>query len=164
MSTRSSRIHEFTSQSKGNLPTHPRPMTRDEVFFLVKMNCEELMELLATVLDDGEDVKAEFVQLVQARAEPPPDYTIKGKDAARIMEEQVDALVDIDYYNGNAAAKVAFNMDDVFDVVHQANMNKRFPDGTFHKNDEGKIVKPPGWREGDVAAVVARWVAHGTRY
>ena len=122
------------------------------------------MELMVTVLDDSEDVKTHFLQLVQDRALPPPNYSIAGKDEARIIEEQVDALVDIDYYNGNAAAKVAHNMDAVFDVVHNANMAKRFPDGTFHKNQEGKIIKPPGWKEGDVAAVVSAWIKHGTAY
>lgn len=162
MTTRSERIYDFTNQSKGNLPTHPRLMTREEVLFLVKMQCEEQMELLVTVLDKEENPNEILSRIVLEKAQPPPNYSREGKSTERLIEEQVDALVDIDYYNGNAAAKVGFNMDQVFDVVHEANMAKRFPDGKFHKNEEGKIIKPPGWKEGDVASLVQRWISRGT--
>jgi hypothetical protein len=53
-------------------------------------------------------------------------------------------------------------VDKVFNLVHEANMNKKFPDGTFHKNDEGKIIKPPNWVEPNVVEEVAEWIKHGT--
>lgn len=161
--SRAARIWDFTNQSKGNLPTHPRPFTREEILFLVKMNCEELMELLVTVLDKEENPKEVLASIVKEKTLA-PGYNKEGKSVERIMEEQVDALVDIDYYNGNGAAKVGFNMDHVFDVVHGANMAKRFPDGTFHKNEEGKIIKPDGWKEGDVLSVVQKWISEGTTF
>jgi predicted HAD superfamily Cof-like phosphohydrolase len=33
----------------------------------------------------------------------------------------------------------------LFDIVHEANMSKLWPDGTPHYNDEGKTIKPPNW-------------------
>jgi len=137
-------------------------MTREEVLFLVKMNCEELMELLVTVTGENESPKTVLLGLIGGCTQE-PGYTNEGKSLERLIEEQVDALVDIDYYNGNGAAKVGFNMDAVFDVVHQANMDKRFKeDGKFHRNEEGKIIKPPQWKEGDVGAVVQGWIKNGT--
>ena len=162
MSTRSERVKIFTEQSRGLvLPTHPRKMTRSEVEFLVKMNCGELMELLVTVLANEEDARLVLKTLVD-KAEY-PSFKAQGQDDVTIMAEQADALVDIDYYNLNGAAKVGFNEDEVFDVVHQANMDKRSKvDGQFHLNSEGKVIKPEGWREPDVKAVVSRWASEGT--
>jgi len=159
--TRSENVKIFTEQSKGvALPNHPRKMSRDEVLFLVKMVSEELQELLLTVTDKNENVKELLMDIVAKSNSP--TYTNEGKDDLELMAEQVDAFVDIDYYNCNAAAKVGFNVDDVFNLVHQANMNKKFDDGTFHKNNEGKVIKPPNWVEPDVKAVVSKWIEHGT--
>jgi predicted HAD superfamily Cof-like phosphohydrolase len=159
--TRSENVKIFTEESKGEkLPSHPRKMTRDEVLFLVKMVSEELQELLLTVTHEDEDVKNLLVNIVTDSNSP--TYNNLGKSDLELMAEQVDAFVDIDYYNCNAAAKVGFNVDDVFDLVHQANMNKKFEDGTFHKNSEGKVIKPPGWVEPDVKVVISKWIENGT--
>jgi len=159
--TRSENVKIFTEESKGvELPNHPRKMTRDEVLFLVKMVTEELQELLLTVTDEKENVKELLADIVCKSNSP--TYTSEGKSDLELMAEQVDAFVDIDYYNCNAAAKVGFNVDDVFDLVHQANMSKKFEDGTFHKNQEGKVIKPPNWTEPDVKAVVSKWMEQGT--
>ncbi len=161
MATRSENVKIFTEQSKGiELPTHPRKMTRDEVLFSVKMVCEELQELLSTVTNFHEDVKLLLLNIVENSNSP--TYNNLGKSDLELMAEQVDAFVDIDYYNCNAAAKVGFNVDDVFNIVHQANMNKKFEDGTFHKNSEGKVIKPPNWEEPDVVGVVLNWFKNGT--
>lgn len=162
MTTRSERVKEFTEQSRGqSLPTHPRKMTRQEVEFLVKMNCGELMELLVTVLDNNEDARHVLKTLVDSAEYP--SFKAEGQDDLTIMAEQADALVDIDYYNLNGAAKVGFNEDDVFDAVHEANMNKRSKeDGQFHRNQEGKVIKPAGWQEPDIKALVKQWSEKGT--
>ena len=162
MLSRSERVKQFTEESSGKvLPTHPRLMTREEVNFIVRMNCEELMELLSTVLVEGEDVKEALHNIVEISV-PPVNYTLNGKTNVDLMAEQVDAFVDIDYYNENAAAKAGFNCDKVFDIVHEANMNKKFPDGTFHRDISGKVIKPDGWCVGDVEVEVERWVRSGT--
>lgn len=162
MTTRSERVKQFTEQSRGQaLPTHPRKMTRSDVEFLVKMNCGELMELLVTVMGNNEDARQVLKALVDTAEYP--QFKADGQDDLSIMAEQADALIDIDYYNMNGAAKVGFNEDEVFDAVHQANMDKRSKvDGLFHRNSEGKVIKPEGWREPDIKAVVSRWLSEGT--
>lgn len=44
----------------------------------------------------------------------------------------------------------------VFAEVHRSNMAKRWPDGTVHRREDGKVVKPPGFVPADVAGVLAR--------
>lgn len=162
MATRSEQVKQFTEQSSGRtLPTHPRKMTRQEVEFLIRMNLGELMELLVTVLDGQENVIQVMHTLID-KAEV-PTFQAEGKDDVEIMAEQADALVDIDYYNLNGAAKVGFNEDDVFAEVQRANMNKKSPiDGQFHRNNDGKVLKPEGWREPDIKAVIRRWQQQGS--
>ncbi len=159
--TRSENVKIFTEQSAGvELPSHPIKMTRAQVLFLVKMVSEELQELLLTVTEENENVKELLLDIVTKSNSP--TYNNKGKSDLELIAEQVDAFVDIDYYNCNAAAKAGFNVDDVFNLVHQANMNKKFNDNTFHRNSEGKVIKPPNWSEPDVKEVVSSWIEHGT--
>ena len=135
-------------------------MTRDEVFFIVRMNCEELQELLLTVLTPEENVK-EILKDIVDRSIAPINYDYQ-KSETELIAEQVDAFCDIDYYNENAAAKVGQNVDAIFDLVHQANMMKRFEDGTFHRNESGKVIKPTTWKEPDVIKEVERWQKEGS--
>lgn len=151
--TRQARIREFT-EATSEVATRPRVMEPGEVDFLVKMNCEELMELLATVYP-AEKV-LDILRLLAGEAKKP--VPVVNKTEIEVISAQVDALVDIDYFNGNAASKVGWDMDDVFDEVHDANMRKRHPDGTFRKVD-GKVSKPPGWTPPDVEKVVKSWMA-----
>jgi predicted HAD superfamily Cof-like phosphohydrolase len=160
MSTRSEKVKIFTQESLNiNLPDKPRKMTREEVFFVVKMNCEELMELLATVNNGISNPKEDLLDIVNNKTKTPE---IKNLTNNEIIAEQVDAFVDIDYYNCNAACKVGMNVDGVFDLVHQANMNKKFEDGTFHKNNEGKIIKPENWKEANLVEIIENWKEFGT--
>jgi len=81
---------------------------------------------------------------------PPP------VDEVDMITQQADALVDINYYNYNCATKHNMDIDAVFKIVHQANMNKRFPDGTFHRDPSGKVIKPIDWREPDCRGEIER--------
>jgi len=150
--TRQARILEFT-KATAEVSDVPRIMTRKEVQFLVKMNCEELMELLATVFHKEDDIRAQLASCA-ALARPPQIREFKSE--TDVIANQVDALVDIDYFNGNAASKVGWDMDEVFDVVHEANMKKKHDDASFRKVD-GKVIKPPGWTPPDVEKVVRGW-------
>lgn len=157
----SEKVKQFTEESLNKkLPDKPQLMTRDQVLFVTKMNCEELMELLSTVLKENENVKDLLLDIV-SKSDPPLNYSF-NKTNVELMAEQVDAFVDIAYYNLNAASKSGFNVDKVFNLVHEANMNKKFPDGTFHKNEEGKIIKPPNWVQPNVVEEVEKWIEHGT--
>lgn len=159
MQSQAIRVRDFTEQSKGvRVPNKPRPMTRDEVMFVVKMICEETRELLETVSDDP---LRDLIDCAHA-SKPPQKSQGKEGNVDVLIEEQVDAFVDIMYFCHNAAAKAGMDCDQVFDVVHEANMAKRFPDGTFHCDKDGKIVKPEGWKPGDVGKIVRGWIETGT--
>merc|ERR1712008_342330 len=80
-----------------------------------------------------------------------------------VIGEQGDALVDIWYYSLNAMAKKGVNLSSIFDLVHSANMAKRDPaTGRFEKRDDGKIVKPKGWRAPNVGQEIKRQQDQGS--
>lgn len=160
MKTRSEKVKEFTEQSLGViLPDKPRVLTRDEVFFIIRMNLEELQELAQTVILEDETPK-QFLQQALNISNPPRYKEFTSE--VEIIAEQADAFVDIDYYNNNTACKAGMNVDSLYDIVHDANMAKRFPDGTFHKNDHGKIIKPYNWMEPNIIAKVEQWLNNGS--
>lgn len=145
-------VKEFTEGSGYPVPTTPVSMTRKGVEFIISMVMDECAELLLTVAEPNEDILGTMRRLVGKNYKylPPP------VDNVDMITQQADALVDINYYVYNCAAKHGMDIDAVFKLVHEANMNKRFPDGTFHRDEMGKIIKPVGWCEANVEAEIRR--------
>lgn len=76
-------------------------------------------------------------------------------EVRNIITAQADALADIVYYIYDTGFRYAgYNVSDIVKEVHKANMNKRFPDGTFHRREDGKIIKPTGWMEPDLYKIL----------
>lgn len=62
---------------------------------------------------------------------------------ANTITDQVDALGDLLYVTfGTLVSMGIKDIDKIFDMIHEANLSKVFPDGTVHYNDYGKVVKP----------------------
>ncbi len=154
------KVKQFTEESMGtSVPRYPQPMTREQVVFLVRMQCEEMMELLCTIREEGEDEKELLRQIVEKSNKPMYN---KKSDTIDIMCEQVDYVVDSYYYGLNACCKQGFNVDEIFDIVHEANMSKKFEDGKFRRNELGKVIKPEGWKEPNVRGCVEKWIKNGS--
>ncbi|MEM3061914.1 MAG: hypothetical protein QW303_00010 [Nitrososphaerota archaeon] len=152
-------VREFTEESLDiKLPNHPRLMNENEVIFLVKMMLDELYELLLTVQDQY-NARKTLNSLISNLEEH--NSLINTNEEDKIIAAQMDALVDSHYYALNAAAKVGCNLQPIFKLVHNANMAKKFPDGTFHRRDDGKVIKPPGWKEPDIINEIKRQKKEG---
>merc|ERR1719277_2161620 len=137
-------------------------MNEGEVKFISKMILDEILELWAT-LKTAPESKAALIDLVtKAEALKKEEYSDNHQGNIQQVAAQADALVDIQYYMLNCAAKKGFNMSSIFGVVHAANMAKRNPaTGRFEKNADGKVIKPPGWKPPNVEGEVARQFAEG---
>ena len=88
-------------------------------------------------------IKEELNELEQA---------MKTKD----LKEVADALADILYVTYGAAAAYGINADMVFDEVHDSNMSKLDEDGNPIYNDDGKVMKGPGYFEPRIATILTR--------
>lgn len=153
-------VKKFTEQSLGKrCPEFPLPMSKDEVKFLISMIKSELWELAATVSENYE----ESISLVSSMEgiDTNRDYKRPITESG-IIAEQADALVDIYYYSLNALVKKGVNLEPIFQAVHKSNMDKRFPDGEFHRRDDGKIIKPNRWREPDITGLIEQMKREGS--
>lgn len=52
------------------------------------------------------------------------------------------------------AAVYNIPLDRVFGEVHRSNMTKVWPDGTIHKDDGGKVIKPPEYSKPDIRKIL----------
>lgn len=66
-------------------------------------------------------------------------------EAAAGIAEQADALVDLLYLLVGTLVEMGLAPGKVFELVHDANMRKRWPDGIRRMDSSGKALKPPGW-------------------
>lgn len=63
-------------------------------------------------------------------------------------------LVDLIYVSVFTALEYGIPLDKVWNEIQRANMDKRWPDGHFHLNEFGKVIKPEGWKKADIAKVL----------
>lgn len=132
-------FHKVYGQAIGESPMVPDPET---VQLRLRLVAEEFFEFLAahgvptnyaheTVLERIENAALDgfMVDLVEA----------------------ADAMADLDYVI--EGTRIAYGIDGVpvAKEVHRSNMQKRWPDGTVHRNEHGKVIKPEGWTPPDIA-------------
>lgn len=65
-------------------------------------------------------------------------------------------LADIIYIACGTAVSYGIPLDDVFNAIHQANMNK-LVDGKVIRREDGKIKKPEGWQPADIAGILKKY-------
>lgn len=140
-------VAHFTEAAGTKVPQRPRPMTKDEVFNVVRHVISEMRELMSTVVDtrEGDPILKGFVDEDAADRHRQPPQT---DDPLDVAVEQADAIVDAHYYMLNAAAKAGINVDKFFYAVHAANMAKIDPETgrVLRRASDGKILKPPNWK------------------
>ena len=69
------------------------------------------------------------------------------------LVEIADALADMIYIICGTAVSYGIPLDKVFEEVHNSNMAK-FVDGKVLRREDGKILKPDGWKPPDVKKIV----------
>lgn len=154
-------VKQFTEESKGiTLPKIPEKMTKDEIIFLIKMVRSELVELCETVTESPEEALA--LEQSCTGVDIHNNITIYENDI-EIISDQADAIGDAIYYMNDACAKKGINISSILDVIHQANMNKRDPlTGKFIRRDDGKVIKPEGWKAPNINDEIVRQIEMGS--
>ena len=72
------------------------------------------------------------------------------------IEDLAKELADLLYVVYGTAEELGIPLEEVFQKVHQSNMDKLWPDGTIHYNKEGKVLKPPTYSPPDLSFVNER--------
>lgn len=62
--------------------------------------------------------------------------------------EQADAMIDVLYFAIGTLVEMGVEPENLFNIVHEANMSKLFPDGKPHfRESDGKTIKPDTWED-----------------
>ncbi len=67
--------------------------------------------------------------------------------AAEDIVEQADAMIDLMYFALGTLVEMGIKPDELFKIVHNANMSKLWEDGKPHYNSDGKTIKPATWED-----------------
>lgn len=160
----SHRVLEFTEQSQNvKCPDKPTVMSLEDVKFITRMVFSEIDELVSTVTKNMEERDALLQECLDTR-DRCKNHHDDYDDDVKTIGAQADSMVDAYYYMLNMACKRGMNISRLFDIVHQANMDKRDPKtGKFiRRESDGKVMKPPGWKPADVEGEIQRQLEHGS--
>ncbi|PIH59023.1 HAD family hydrolase [Paenibacillus sp. LK1] len=139
------KVREF--QKAFNCPAPEEPTALDDKLVTNRANfiMEEVVELLYASSNGNKLKFNEFVHnLIKSIYDTYDKQLTKPFPEDRLIG-QIDALIDIKYFAEGGLVEASVIPDKIFDIVHNANMQKIFPDGKPHYNEVGKVIKPDRW-------------------
>ena len=108
---------------------------------------EELVEFVRASSHSEEEFQQAIRDLHQA-LDISADKVSQKIPAKSTLVGQVDALIDTLYFTYGSFVLMGVDPERIFEIVHQANMAKIFPDGKAQFDPvTHKILKPEGWEE-----------------
>jgi predicted HAD superfamily Cof-like phosphohydrolase len=119
---------------------------RDRVHMRMALIGEELAELVEAVY--GSAAGALIDQAFAA--------AVAADDGSRDVVGAADALADLVYVSYGMALECGIPLPEVLAEIQTSNLSKLAADGTPILREDGKVLKGPGYRPPDVAAVLAR--------
>lgn len=147
-------LNEFHSAFGYHQSDKPTPLTKEQAFQRAVFIMEEVIEFIASSVEDGEDMVELVNELTQSHAVEAMNKELKkigrredDRTDLDIIVEQSDALVDILYFTYGSADMSGVELLPLFKIVQEANMNKLDENGQPIYNEFGKIQKPDGWEE-----------------
>jgi len=67
--------------------------------------------------------------------------------SAETLDQQADAMIDLLYFALGTMVELGLDTAPLFRIVHECNMTKLWPDGKPRFGEDGKVKKPPTWRD-----------------
>ena len=108
---------------------------------------EELVEFVRAASNSEEEFQ-QAVQDLHLALDVSADKVSQKIPAESTLVGQVDALIDTLYFTYGSFVLMGVDPERIFEIVHQANMAKIFPDGKAQFDPvTHKILKPEGWEE-----------------
>lgn len=118
--------------------------------FYTGMQCEELAEKLVAC---GLDHYAELLEFWGKQFKTGElDAYVTSANRKKLLDADADIVV----VTAGSAQGQGAEFHGAVDAVLAANEAKRFPDGKLHKDANGKILKPEGWKEPDLTPYLAK--------
>ncbi len=121
-----------------------------QIALYIGLQLEELAEKLEAVFTDASSEQVStFINAMEAHATmfktgEFDDYVRRGN-----REEMLDADVDLAWVTIGSAYSQGADFIGAANEVARANLAKIWPDGTMHRDTNGKVIKPEGWTAPD---------------
>lgn len=138
------KVREFQKAFNCPAPDVPTALSDKLAMNRASFVLEEVIELLYATAGNKERFDKFFAELILNAKKTYKKQLTKPFPEDRLIG-QIDALTDIKYFAEGGFVEASVVPDRIFDLVHQANMSKIFPDGKPHYNEVGKVIKPEGW-------------------
>lgn len=141
------RVKEFHGKMDGRTQETVRLFPADETLHRADFKLEEVVEFLHASAENQEVFQSMIEDLHTALDKAVAKVNQKGPASVSLVG-QADALVDLLYFTYGSFALIGVDPAPLFDLVHEANMGKIFPDGKAHFDPlTHKILKPDDWEE-----------------
>ncbi|MDH6365720.1 putative HAD superfamily Cof-like phosphohydrolase [Enterococcus sp. PF1-24] len=144
-------------------PATPIAFSKENAGFRAGFKVEELVEFLYAAADNDATVFTELIEGLHENVETAKNKVLaKNEAVADVLVGEVDALVDLLYFTYGSFTLLGVDPTKIFEIVHEANMNKCFPDGKPHYHPvTNKVLKPDNWQaefapETKIAKEIAR--------
>lgn len=146
----------------GQMPQQPTPDVAQVCFYL-GMQLEELAEKLQALRPDSEvaALMQKLGGLFQAQ-----DHDVIQDISARLADPAVaadflDGDLDTLWVTVGAIRALGTDPEKAYEALLASNYGKRWTDGTFHVDDNGRVQKPPEWRKPNFAGFIhADWTPY----
>lgn len=140
-------VEEFHAIFDPRKPKQPTPFSEQEAIYRAGFKAEELVELIAATSNGQKEQLHQAVQKLHEAIDQAEQKMLKKEHwGQQPLIEQVDALTDILYFTYGSFSLLGVDPTNIFDIVHQANMGKLFPDHKPHYHPvTNKVLKPENW-------------------
>ncbi|MDK4372902.1 HAD family hydrolase [Enterococcus faecium] len=158
------KVETFHKTFDPRRPEIPTTFTENEAHTRAAFKIEELVEFVAATSPNKEQLHEAVMLLHEALDKAEEKILGKTQWGSDPLVEQVDALTDILYFTYGSFSLLGIVPDRIFEIVHQANMGKLFPDGKPHYDPvTNKVLKPENWQmeyapEPKIAAEIQRQI------
>lgn len=141
------KVKEFHRLMDGKTQEVPKVFSTPEASRRAGFEVEEIVEFLAAAAANDPIKFEELITQLHQDVDKAVDK-IQTTDSIDSLTAQTDSLIDLLYFTYGSLVLSGVDPYEIFEIVHQTNMAKIFPDGTAHFDPEThKLLKPDGWEE-----------------
>lgn len=103
------------------------------------------------------DLRISLIREEQDKELLPALERLRNFPSLENLTEVADGLVDSVYVILGTAIALDLPWQELWNEVQRSNMAKVYPDGSVHRREDGKILKPEGWTPPDLFPIILRW-------
>ena len=144
-------VKEFHDHFDPNIHNSVSALSKEVAEYRSGFKLEEILEFLYAANNGDKDNFRSSVAYLKETLDTEAEKLIEKDKQVEPLVDEVDALIDLLYFTYGSFVMMNVDPTQVFNIVHEANMGKLFPDGKPRYHEvTGKVLKPDNW-EADFA-------------